>query len=655
MKHMIPETKPSRRFDRLENQLHRLRRKPSVPLPNIRRHIDFDALCHLIFDRPNSSANLFDEATLLELDRHLGWIENHAATIHGLVIETAKPGIFIAGADLKNIEAESTQQFIALGQRVFDRIADLPMPSVAAIDGACLGGGLELALACDYRIASRRPASKVGLPETKLGILPAWGGSTRLPRLVGLSRALPLILSGKILPAEEHPAIDHVVAREHLGAMAKKLIERGKPQRPRHRQLFAPIIRWRARRRLLEKTRGNYPAPMRALDVITRGINQSHEESLRLEREAAADLIATPESKNLIRLFFQVEAAKKSPIDPHEAQIDSVAVIGAGVMGAGIAHCLSSAGLRTRLSDVDPDSVARGLSHIRQLGGDLDRITPSTGELPMRRVDLVIEAAVEDLDVKKKIFADLDARCPEETILATNTSALPISEIAAATGRPDRVLGLHFFNPVERMQLVEIITTPETSPDTLERATALICRLGKVPITVSDSPGFLVNRILMPYLLEAVALFDAGVPPILIDRAMLNFGMPMGPLRLLDEVGADVALHVAETLAGAFPDRMAVPDILRSLVACGSFGRKCGSGFYLYGKNHRPDPEIVALRKAPATLAMEEAVIRRRLLEKLREEADRCLADGVAASASDINLAMTLGTGFPPFRGGLIC
>ena len=654
MKHRIPEPKSERRFDRLENRLHRLRRKPSVPLPNIRRHIDFDAICHLIFDRPNSSANLFDEATLLELDRHLAWIEAHAATIHGVIIKTAKPGIFIAGADLKSIDAGAADGFIALGQRVFDRVAALPMPTVAAIDGACLGGGLELALACDYRIASRRPASKIGLPETKLGILPAWGGSTRLPRLIGLSKALRLILPGKVLPAEKHPAVDHVVAREHLSAMAKKLIDLGKPSRRRHRGLFAPLIRWKARRDLLHKTRGNYPAPMRALEVITRGINRSHEESLRLEREAAADLIATPASKNLIQLFFQIEAAKKGPADPHDPHLERIAVIGAGVMGAGIAHSASSAGLPTMLSDIDPDSVARGLSHIHKLGGDTDRITPSTGDLPMGRIDLVIEAAVEKLDVKKKIFADLDRRCPENTILATNTSALPIGEIASATGRPDRVLGLHFFNPVERMQLVELITTPETSPETVERATALICRLGKVPVAVKDSPGFLVNRILMPYLLEAVALFDAGVPPILIDRAMLNFGMPMGPLRLLDEVGIDIALDVAETLAAAYPDRMAVPEILRQLVAGGSFGRKCDSGFYLYGKNHRPDPEIVALRKAQATLAMEEAEITQRLVAKMREEAARCLAEGVAKDASEINLAMVLGTGYPPFRDGLL-
>ncbi|MGI9241351.1 MAG: 3-hydroxyacyl-CoA dehydrogenase NAD-binding domain-containing protein, partial [Verrucomicrobiales bacterium] len=580
--------------------------------------------------------------------------EQHASTIHGLVFETAKPGIFIAGADLKSIDEDSTDEFIALGQRVFDRIADLPLPTVAAIDGACLGGGLELALACDYRIASRRPASKVGLPETKLGILPAWGGSTRLPRIIGLRPALRLILSGKVLPADKYPAIDHVVAREHLAGMAKKLIDSGKPHQRRHRNLLAPIIRRMARRGLLEKTRGNYPAPLRALDVITRGINRPHEESLRLEREAAADLIATPESKNLIRLFFQVEAAKRSKLDPQEAHLDRVAVIGAGVMGAGIAHCLSSAGLRTRLHDIDPDSIARGMSHIHRLGGDLDRITPSASAFPMRRIDLVIEAAVENLDVKKKIFADLDARCPGKTILASNTSALPISEIASATERPDRVIGLHFFNPVERMKLVELIATPRTSTDTLERATALVLRLGKVPVTVKDSPGFLVNRILMPYLLEAVALFDAGVAPILIDRAMLNFGMPMGPLRLLDEVGIDVAVHVARTLADAYPDRMTSPAILDKLASRGSLGRKCGTGFYLYGKNHRPDPEVVALRDAPATTTMGAAEISGRLIRKMRGEAERCLDEGIAAGTSDINLAMTLGTGYPPFRGGLL-
>ena len=329
-------------------------------------------------------------------------------------------------------------------------------------------------------------------------------------------------------------------------------------------------------------------------------------------------------------------------------------MIGAGIMGAGIAHCLTKAGLRTMLSDIDAQSVARGLQHVHSLGGDTDRITPTVAALPMDRIDLVIEAAVEELGVKKAIFADLDRRCPERTILATNTSALPIGELADATRRPDRVVGLHFFNPVDRMQLVEVIAAPKTSLTTLERATALVRRLGKVPVLVNDSPGFLVNRILMPYLLEAVALFDAGVPPLLIDRAMLNFGMPMGPLRLVDEVGADVALHVAETLAAAFPDRMAVPELLRHLVDCGSFGRKCGSGFYLYGKHHRPDPEIVALRQAPASQTMEAIEITSRLVGKMREEAARCLGEGVAKNADDVNLAMTLGTGYPPFRPGLL-
>jgi 3-hydroxyacyl-CoA dehydrogenase/enoyl-CoA hydratase/3-hydroxybutyryl-CoA epimerase len=660
MKHIIPE--PPVRFGGLEDRLRGIRRTPSVRPASIRRHVDLDAICHLTFDRPGSSANLFDEATLRELAHHIDWIEQHATTIRGVIVETSKPGIFIAGADLKALgraTASEAEIFIELGQDTFDRVAALPMPTVAAIDGACLGGGLELALACDYRIASDRNATKVGLPETKLGILPAWGGSTRLPRLTGLTTALKLILPGKVLAASKHPAIDHVVAREHLAAMAMKLIDRGKPHRRRHRcnRLFAAIIRWKARRGLLERTHGNYPAPLRALEVITRGISLPHAASLCLEREAAADLIATPESKNLIRLFFLNEAAKKpSPGEP-DPEVDGAAVIGAGVMGAGIAHCLTSAGMRTMLSDIDPDSIARGLRDIHRLGGETDRITPAARPMPMGRIDLVIEAAVEDLEVKRQIFADLDRRCPQRTILATNTSALPVAEIAAATGRPDRVIGLHFFNPAHRMALVEVIAARQTSAETLGRATALVRRLGKVPIVVDDSPGFLVNRVLMPYLLEAVTLFDAGVAPILIDHAMLEFGMPMGPLRLIDEVGVDVALHVARTLAAAFPDRMAVPDLLQRLVDGGSFGRKCGSGFYLYGKDGEaecPDPEVIAFRSFSAGILAGEDGIAERLVGLMRKEATRCLEEKVAASADDINLAMILGTGYPPFRPGLL-
>ena len=659
MKHITPDS-PAIRFRGLERRLQNIRRVPSVPPANVRRHIDLDAICHIIFDRPGSSANVFDPVTLCELNRTLDWIERHADTIHGTVFETAKPGIFIAGADI-NALAEANgdaEEFIALGQSVFNRIADLPMPTVAAIDGACVGGGLELALACDYRIASDRAATKVGLPETKLGILPAWGGSTRLPRLIGLTKALRLILTGKILPAAKHPAIDQIVAREHLGAMAVKLINRGKARRKEKRsnRLVAAITRRKARRSLLEKTRGNYPAPLRALDVITRGISRSQEESLQLERRAAAELIATPESRNLVRLFLATEAAKKSPKDALEPKVDRAAVVGAGIMGAGIANSLTRNGIRTMLSDIDADGVARGLQHIRRIGGNTDYITPATKPMPMDRIDLVIEAAVERLKVKKQIFADLDRRCPERTILATNTSALPISEIAAATRRQDRVIGLHFFNPVHRMPLVEIVATPHTSIETTERITALVRALGKVPIVVSDSPGFLVNRVLMPYLLEAVELFDLGVAPIQIDRAMLNFGMPMGPLRLVDEVGCDVALHVAETLADAFPNRMQVPAILQRLVDSGSFGRKCESGFYLYGtdqKPERPDPEVIAFRTRPSR-AMGETEIVRRLVGAMRDEAALCLEEGVAASREDTNLAMTLGTGYPPFRSGLL-
>ena len=647
----MPESKHGQRFPGLEHRLNRLRRKPCVPPPNIRRHVDPGSICHLVFDRHGSSANLFDEVTLHELHSHLDWLGSNAATIHGLVFETAKPGIFIAGADLKSINEESAARMIALGQEVFDRIEALPMPTVAAIDGACVGGGFELALACDYRIASDRRASKVGLPEIKLGILPAWGGSTRLPRLIGLRRALGLILRGKVVAASEHPAIDHVVAREHLTGMATKLIDRGKVERRPRRSLTDPLVRWKARRDLAKKALGNLPAPVRALEVAAGGLRRSHAESLRLEREAATELIATPESKNLIRRFFEIEAAKKQSGDP---LVDRAAVIGAGVMGAGIAHALSKAGLPCLLSDVDPEAVARGMRRIHQLGGETDRITPTSVDLPMGRVDLVVEAAVEKLAVKQQIFEYLDQRCAADTIIATNTSALPIRDIAASTKYPHRIIGLHFFNPVHRMQLVEVIAGEKTSHTTIDRSMALVRRLGKVPILVEDSPGFLVNRILVPYLLEAIELFDSGVSPILIDRAMRQFGMPVGPLRLVDEVGMDVALHVAETLAASFPDRMAVPELLPRLVEHGKLGRKSGAGFYRYGRNHRPDPAVVALRREPATLALEPARILAPLHDKMRSEARRCLDEGIAKNAADINLAMVLGTGYPAFREGLL-
>ena len=511
----------------------------------------------LTFDRPNSGANIFDVETLTELDAKVSDIGQSAT---GIVFISAKPSIFIAGADLRALESltgDALRDFIALGQSVFNRIAALPCPTVAAIHGACVGGGYELCLACRRRIATAARATKIGLPETQLGILPAWGGSTRLPRLIGLQNALDIILGGKTVPAKaalKRGMIDDIAPQESLRDAALQWLAKPTPaKRRRHSldRLSVKVIEPIARRRMLEKSRGHYPALPKALEVITLGINDSIAVSLQREREAVLELAATPECRNLIRVFHLQERAKKLrvPGAGTPAPIARVAVIGAGLMGASIAQWLSARGLRVLMRDIDPERVADGMRRVSGLYRDavkrrlldateardgMDRISPVTGETPLDAVDLVIEAAVEKMDLKKRIFARLDETTPPHTLLATNTSALSITQLATSTSHPERVVGIHFFNPVHRMPLVEVITGNGTSTETAASALRFVQAIGKMPVLVHDSPGFLVNRILLPYMVEAADLFAQGGAVQEIDSAMLDFGMPMGPLRLTD-------------------------------------------------------------------------------------------------------------------------
>ncbi|RYD34592.1 MAG: 3-hydroxyacyl-CoA dehydrogenase [Verrucomicrobiaceae bacterium] len=367
-----------------------------------------------------------------------------------------------------------------------------------------------------------------------------------------------------------------------------------------------------------------------------------------------------------MRLFFLQERAKKHRhVEAEPRKVERTAVIGAGVMGSGIAYWLSTRGYPVLLRDVSPEAIAKGLDGIGKLYRDattrrvltpteaargLDRIHASSVPVPLDRCDLVIEAAVEELGIKKKIFADLSSRVSPETLLATNTSALPVHELADVISNPERLLGLHFFNPVHRMQLVEVVRAPSTSDETLATGVAFVRSIGKLPVVVRDSPGFLVNRILMPYLVEAAAIFERGADPEALDREMLDFGMPMGPLRLLDEVGLDVAIHVARTLAAAFPERMKVPEIAAKLVEKGQLGRKSGKGFYLYeARKESPNPAALMMRTGSSPLP---AGTRDRLAALMTEEARLCLSEGVAETPDDIDLAMVMGTGYAPFRGG---
>ncbi len=651
-------------------------------MPHIHHALTDDGICILTFDRQGSAANVFDRATLDELDSQLDKI----GQARGLILTSAKDAIFVAGADLHAIKSMSPADllhFIELGQKVFNKIVALPFPTVAAIHGAALGGGYEVCLACDYRVASPDRATKLGLPETQLGIIPAWGGSTRLPRLIGVPKALDMILGGKTVSARQAlklGMIDEMASREYLLGAATKWLGKGK----HHNRLShsAPVnavidavIAPKVRADILRKTHGHYPAIDKALEVIIAGASSWHEEeSLAREREAIVELIKLDSTKNLLRLFSLQERSKKLGFTPIgapkvEVKIQHAAVIGAGVMGAGIAQWLSARAVRTILRDIDASRVAAGMATISKLYADgvkrrtftpvearagLERVSPASSEVPLQQVDLVIEAAVEKMEIKKAIFRRLDDLTRPDAILATNSSALSITELARATRHPERVIGIHFFNPVHKMQLVEVVRGKDTKPEVIHSALRFVQKLGKLPVLVKDSPGFLVNRILLPYMVEAGALFEAGATVEEIDSAMLDFGMPMGPLRLIDEVGVDISDDVAATLSAAFPEHLRSPKVLGKMIGAGLLGRKSGKGFYIHSKSRdkepQVNPEVTPFRLSTGRFTRDELQQRMALL--MVNEAARCLEEELVETPGDVDFAMVMGTGFAPFRGG---
>jgi 3-hydroxyacyl-CoA dehydrogenase/enoyl-CoA hydratase/3-hydroxybutyryl-CoA epimerase len=653
---------------------------------NIHRQLHADGVCVLTFDRAESSANIFDRATLAELAEHLTFIEQPDSGVKGLILTSTKDAIFVAGADLysvKKMNADELKEFITAGQEAFTRIAHLPIPSVAAIHGVAVGGGCEVALACDWRVASPDRATKIGLPETQLGILPAWGGCTRLPKLLGVPGALDIILGGKTLVAKHAlkvGLIDELASREYLLRAARELLGRGKRS---HDLLHsAPVnavvdavIASKVRKTTAAKTHGHYPAIEKAQEVVMQCAKDWREaDSLARERDAIGELIATDSTRQLLNLFFLQERAKKLTVVKTEdrgqkTEVKSAAVIGAGVMGSGIAQWLTTRGVHVILRDVDAQRVAAGMAHVaklyaagvkrrifneREARRGMELISPAPTEVPMQGVDLVIEAAVEKMEIKKTIFRRLDELVREDCVLATNTSALSISELASATKHPVRVVGIHFFNPVHRMQLVEVVTGRDTAPETAQRALRLVQKIGKLPVLVKDSPGFLVNRILLPYMIEAGTLFAQGASASAIDGAMIDFGMPMGPLALCDEVGIDIADDVARTLAAAFPKWMHTPDILPKMIAAGLLGKKAGKGFYVHGYGDTPaeNPEVVPMQTGIAAATLDADALKNRMVLLMINEAARCLEEGVAAEPADVDFAMVMGTGWAPFRGG---
>ena len=656
-------------------------------LPMIQREIGGDHICVLTFDRPDSGANIFDAATLEELDEHLDAVEKDAS-LGGLIIASAKKSIFVAGADLKTLlQAAKTGEmrgFIERGQQAFNRLANLKIPTVAAVHGASAGGGYEVALACDYRVASDDPATRIGLPETSLGLLPAWGGCTRLPRLIGAEKAAEVILKGKLYSAQDAlklGLVDEIAQRDQLLDRARQKLSAGK------RKIDGRAPATPSSQELRPSKQSGNPALERAYEIVNKTLSISPDESLRLELDGIVELGKTESTQNLIRNFFLAEKYKKGTSRTPPEKIVHAAVIGAGVMGSGIAQWLSSRGVTVILRDVAREQIDGGLANIEKVYADAvkrglmseekakqgrARICGSTAPMELRDVQFVIEATSEKMEIKKEVFRELAMEAGPKTIVATNTSALPVSELADMTVSPEHVIGLHFFNPVSRMKLVEVVIAKQTSDQTRDRSLSFVRQIGKLPVVVRDSPGFLVNRVLFPYLLEAAELFESGVDAERIDRALVEWGMPMGPLRLIDEIGVDITIDIGNTLEKAYGQRDHVAAVLLWLRDQQMLGRKTGAGFYKYeGRSQTPNDSLVQRRRGlhgepegaerpdippdqhrDPRLRLNEKELTHRLIFLMVNEAARCVEERVVGSPEDADYGMILGTGFAPFRGG---
>jgi 3-hydroxyacyl-CoA dehydrogenase/enoyl-CoA hydratase/3-hydroxybutyryl-CoA epimerase len=661
--------------------------EPSTRLIVDREHAE------IVFHTPKEKVNKLSRTAFLELQEHFGFLKAKSQEIKTLLIYSDKPDMFLAGADIEEIERMTTKEqalaTVGRAQEVFQELSELPQVTLAAIDGVCLGGGLELSLACQYRICSDSASTRLGLPEVSLGVLPGAGGTQRLPRVVGLIEALKMMTSGAPVDAKKAlklGLVSDVLPVEYLIAHARKVLReklylKYQPKESTTRWFVeaSPLKKFiyhQTRKAILEKAKNFYPAPLKILEVVERTFQGDIKEGLKIEADGFAELAISDVAKNLIGLFFGSEGLKKERgIGPMEAadfrprKMPSLGVLGAGIMGGGIAAVAAGKGISVRLKDVAEESLLNGVKTARGLfDKDLKRrkidraeylkriyrISATTQWAGFKHIPFVVEAVIEKMEIKKAVVAELEKILPSDAIIASNTSSLSISEIARGSKRPEKIVGMHFFNPVPMMPLVEVVRGEATSPETVYQTVSFGRQLGKTVIVVKDRPGFLVNRILMPYLLECAHLKEDGFSIDQIDDAALRFGMPMGPFRLLDEIGLDTGAKVADVIASAFP-HMKVTSLIQDMVNKGYLGRKNNRGFYLFDLKGKP----LGLRKEFQTPKKEVGgetlrVIQDRLVLPMAAEAVRVLDEGIVGTVRDLDLGLIYGIGFPPFRGGLL-
>ena len=658
-------------------------------MSNFKLTIRDNSIGVLKWNQENSSANILSIEQLNEFQSVLSDIEGKNLKV--LIFMSEKPSVFIAGADVHEIQKLKTQEeyrkVLTQAHRIFNRFASLNCSKIAVINGACFGGGMELALTFDYLLAGDSPQTRLGLPEVKLGVIPGFGGCIRLPRRVGLVQGLNMILKGELVSSKValrrglvDECVPSVILEQRAFELAEEVIKGRKPAHPLKKFqakkgkdkltesfLFRPLVFYLSKKNLLKQTKGFYPAPLAALNVIKKTYGSSYQEkSLEEEKEAFCRVAVTSESKNLIRLFLLMNKVKK-PLSQSQLKLKNsyqVGVLGAGVMGGGIAYAFADKGHKVRIKDIQSSSLSQALTQANSLWEKQhsrrkidafewkkrsENISASLNYSGFSNLDLVIEAIVEDENIKRKVIEETSRHLNSSAVFASNTSSLSIKTLSSFYPWPERFVGMHFFNPVYKMPLVEIIRTEKSENSAVELVFELAKQMGKTPVIVKDSPGFVVNRLLMSYLSEALWFLVEGMNIEEVDHQYTHkFGFPMGPFRLMDEVGLDVCLKVIDVFVKAGLN-VSVPEEAKQFATLLGLGRKKGQGFYVYKKEGiKINEKIKSFQKTirSADMCVERGVFR------LINEGYQLLEEEVVQSKEDLDLAMVLGTGFPPFLGG---